>query len=484
MRSFITYVLGGELPLDSILANVGFGPGASLGVSGRATNAMRKLMANELTVSPRAATYLAAAVSRNLWLRRKFSPDLDGHSSGLPDFWFKAINQTASYVRYNKIAFVPKTAKVLRTIAIEPSGNSLLQKGADLVMRQRLLRVGIDLSCQKRNQEFARLGSLSTGQIATIDLSSASDSVATEVVRSLFPDAWFAFLNAIRSETYVLNGEHHKYHKFSSMGNGTTFPIETLIFVAACHAVGCGVPGKDFTVYGDDIAIPVGKSRELLRLLRILGFRTNLDKTFVTGPFRESCGEDWFGGVSVRPFVFDYALDSVENIFKFLNQTRDRTLWVDFFEPVRDFVLRLLPVKLRFYRPFKGNVESAITSVGDEHLSCSYVKYLGMGTYSWTELTSKIREDSRYVQSKDSSSLKEPDHFVFWYGVHTLTSGINTITTRRLSRRKGTLFRDPWFSLRNCSITSVTKQSGSGADSNSLPRPVLSLDGRANSIFD
>lgn len=468
MEGFISYVIGDEPNLYEVFSKVGFGPGASLGVHGDATNAMRKLSVKGLTVTPRAMTYLASAISQNLWLRRKFSPDPDGFVNGIPGFWVNTLKSEAEFVRYNKLALVPKTAKTLRTIAVEPLGNSLLQKGADLVLRSRLKRVGIDLSRQEINQEFARIGSLELPErgFATIDLSSASDHVATEVVRKLFPPAWFEFLNSIRSESYEIDGERRPYHKFCSMGNGTCFPVETLIFVAACHAVGCGNPGKDFTVYGDDIIVPSAKARDLIKLLRILGHTTNKEKTFIEGPFRESCGEDWFGGISVRPFVFDYALDSVQNVFKFLNQTKSRTLWVDFFQPVRQYVVRLIPENLRFFRPFKGEVETGIDGEPDEVLISKYCTYR-CGTWYWTQLRITPKEDVYW--SKTDHGFSEPPDFVKWYGVHTLTSGTGASVSLR-KRKSIPPYGDVWFTLRNRVTTSVVREHSAGATSNWLPR--------------
>lgn len=466
MRSFIAYAIGETPELDRVFEKVGFGPGASLGVHGKSTNAMRKLVAEELTISPRAVTYYAAAVHANLWLRRKYSRDPDGHTDGRLS-WTKSVIEQAKFVRYNKITFVPKTAKVLRTIAVEPLGNSILQKGIELELKARLLRIGIDLRSQALNQEMAREGSIGIPrELSTIDLSAASDSVSFELVRKLFPPDWFDLLRSVRSDEYVRDGETKPYAKFSSMGNGTTFPIETLIFTAACVACGCGNPGRDFAVYGDDIVVPSVNSADVITLLRWCGFRTNPDKTFVSGPFRESCGEDWFGGVSVRPFVFDYALDSVENVFKFLNQTRSRPLWVDFFAPVRDFVLRLLPVRLHLYRPFKGAVDGGIDAGFDEYTRSEHCTYLGHGVWKWREIKHTPREDVRYIESQ-TGMYEEPADHVFWYGVHTLTSGINSLDYppgKRPRRRKSA-----WFTLRRVVKTTMTWESHGGAESNWLP---------------
>jgi len=470
MRGFIANLLGEEPDLHKIYSMVGFGPGASLKVSGTATNAMRKLMCERgLTVTPRAFTHLASAISHNLWLRRKFSTDPDGHTDGTPDYWVKALMPECEFVRYNKITFVPKTAKVLRTIAVEPLGNSMLQKGAGDFISLRLKRIGIDLSSQTKNQEFARLGSLEdpTRQISTIDLSSASDSVAYAVVKKLFPGAWFELLNSLRSEYYVIDGqEMRRYAKFSSMGNGTTFPIETLIFTAACCAAGAGCPGKDFTVYGDDIAVPTHCVPVLLKLLRVMGFRTNLDKTFIQGPFRESCGEDWFGGTSVRPFVLDYTFEKVSDVYKFLNQTRQRPHWEPFFKPARDFVLRLLPSDLRFFRPFPGPVDSAIETELDEFMTSAHARFSNEHGWSWVELTSSSVEDTYFFPG--DHGLKEPPDYVKWYGVHTLTSGRSASDERSEKSHPGF---PVWFTLRRTVRTRVTREGGWGATSNWLPLP-------------
>lgn len=89
-----------------------------------------------------------------------------------------------------------------------------------------------------------------------------------------------------------------KYHKFSSMGNGCTFALETLIFASLLHAVG----SKIGLVYGDDITIETELAPALFRLLKFLGFVPNEEKSYTSGPFRESCGKDFFEGHDVTPF--------------------------------------------------------------------------------------------------------------------------------------------------------------------------------------
>jgi hypothetical protein len=171
------------------------------------------------------------------------------------------------------------------------------------------------------------------------------------------------------------------------MGNGFCFPLETLLFTVACVAVGAGKPGIDFTVYGDDIIVRKQYFEPLLQLLRYMGFTANTDKTFSMGPFRESCGADWFGGVDVRPFTLDYALDSVENVYKFLNLTRRNALTSAFFEDLRPYILGLIPQSLHFYRPFIGDANTGIDSVGSEFMTSTNCRFLRrIRSWSWREL--------------------------------------------------------------------------------------------------
>jgi len=201
------------------------------------------------------------------------------------------------YSDINRVEAVPKNWKTHRLIACEPEGALPLQLAFDTFTKERLRLFGINLSDQIRNQELSRIGSLDDS-LATIDLSAASDTLAYNTVAWLLPEQWFKYLSSVRSRTYKGVFGIGKYHKFSSMGNGATFALETLIFASACFAVG----SKRFSVYGDDIIIESELAPKLMRFLRFLGFIPNPDKSYYEGPFRESCGTHWFRGVEVTPF--------------------------------------------------------------------------------------------------------------------------------------------------------------------------------------
>lgn len=358
-RRYIEYVIGFEPDVDSCMDLCDFSAGASIGVHGAATHIGRKLSVRDFTVGPACVPYVARAVMRHHQLACAFRNDdfVTVSSAGnLPTYL------RVAYTSYNKIGFVPKTAKTHRSIAVEPLGNGLVQKGIDQYLRLRLKRVGIDLSDQSRNQRMARQGSLDDrlpeGYV-TLDLKAASDSIALEVVRTLLPEAWFSFLNCCRSPEYVLPcGAKKRYEKFVSMGNGFCFPLETLIFASVLSQH--GKAGVDWSVYGDDIIVRKNVGEIVVGQLEELGFTLNQDKSFLKGPFRESCGADWFEGEDVRPFVWDFRLRTVSDCYKFLNLTRRSRLTTGYLNEAREELLKIMPDEVKLIRPFKGNPDTAI----------------------------------------------------------------------------------------------------------------------------
>jgi hypothetical protein len=223
----------------------------------------------------------------------------------------------------NKVVAVPKDAKEDRIIAAEPGLNLWFQLGIGEFLKSCLKKGGVDLRYQSKNQEMARIGSLD-GSLATIDLSSASDSIATELVRAIFPHDWFCLMDACRSHYGNLPTGLAKWNKFSSMGNGFTFPLETLIFFAASSA--CieylGLKSRAY-VYGDDVVIPT-ECVELFSLLcEFYGFRINPKKSHVVASgFRESCGAHWYRGCDIKPVYLKGKLTTVPTLYRFGNAVR------------------------------------------------------------------------------------------------------------------------------------------------------------------
>lgn len=222
--------------------------------------------------------------------------------------WRKAeLNRSKLFkvdvVEGSKLSLVPKTSKIARTICTEPSLNMFAQLGAGLLIEKVLLRYyGINLSTQPDlNRGLAKHGSVS-GDYATIDLSSASDTISIDLVKAIFPPKVFSTLDLIRSKCVELpGGEMVNLNMFSTMGNGFTFPLQTYIFALISEYV-MSVSGhySKVNVFGDDI-ICSSKNYDLMTsTLAQLGFIVNSGKSFNEGPFRESCGHDYHSGVNIR----------------------------------------------------------------------------------------------------------------------------------------------------------------------------------------
>lgn len=302
-RKHISRALGSFPGWSAVFDNANFGPGSS-------------------TRLPRSRGHHAYKWANCSHVTEPASSHLRSFLESIPGFAFALMGggQSHQVVVGNKLDWVPKNYKTDRTIAIEPDWNMFFQKGVGSLIRRKLKRVGIDLDSQEANQLCAFIGSVD-GSLATIDLSMASDCVAYRLAEFLIRPDWFEALDALRSPVgfYTEDGVDNcvVFEKLSSMGNGFTFEVETLIFWGIARAVSelCDSGDHRLLVYGDDIVVPTGISDEVCRILGQVGFATNADKTFSQGPFRESCGAHWFEGDDVTPFYVREPVDTIDRLF-------------------------------------------------------------------------------------------------------------------------------------------------------------------------
>lgn len=217
---------------------------------------------------------------------------------------------------------VPKKADIDRCACKEPDINMFLQKGVGSHIRRRLRHFGIDLNDQGINRSYAKEGSVS-GLLATLDLSSASDTITIQCVKTLLPTVWFEYLNDIRSKVVNIDGETFRMEMFSSMGNGFTFELESLIFYALMRTTAyfTNTPGV-ISVYGDDIIVPSECSDLCVFVLQRFGFSVNEDKSFTSGFFRESCGGHYAHGNDVTPFYLKRPPTRLTDVIRVCNQLR------------------------------------------------------------------------------------------------------------------------------------------------------------------
>lgn len=284
VRSEVRSILG---PLPRTLSPV-FGPGSTYHDKGE-----------KITI-PHKMTGRPARTAKPWWLEQHMLFDTA---------WGRAIlrrprlKSRCQLVQGNRFSTVPKDWSKDRGICIEPSLNVCYQLAVGRHLKEALANAGNDLEqLQSVHRNLARFASIE-GTLATIDLSNASDTVSYQLVKLLLPELWFDLLDDLRSPFTQLEGRWIKLEKFSSMGNGYTFELETVIFLALSRVVSRHIHGDSIlvSVYGDDIIVPTECYDTLLALLALLGLTPNRAKSFGTGPFRESCGGDYFMGVDVRP---------------------------------------------------------------------------------------------------------------------------------------------------------------------------------------
>nr|QDH88055.1 MAG: RNA-dependent RNA polymerase [Leviviridae sp.] len=221
-----------------------------------------------------------------------------------------------------RLCAVPKTIKTPRLIACEPVSLQWCQQAIrDFFysrVRSSVLSNFVDFRRQDKNGSLA-LEASHDQRHSTIDLSSASDRISCWHVERLFrrSPALLCALQASRSvwltqDICRYSPKYHYLRKYSTMGNATTFPVQSLFFLTlalACvfHTRGQAptiqrlkdLGDREVRVFGDDIIVPTDASGVLVRLLEALSLKVNASKTFMEGNFRESCGVDAFSGNDV-----------------------------------------------------------------------------------------------------------------------------------------------------------------------------------------
>lgn len=318
--------------LQYVLDNWRYGPGTSYGVPG--THAAEKISAVQ-TVTER-----AHALYKRLRQQSPYTACYDALRNG-----------NTLTVRGSSLFTVPKNEDAVRTCAKEPLGNMALQLGLGKFLENALAHIGLDITSQQpRNQALARVGSIE-GNLGTLDLSSASDLIGCDLVQLLFPPELYDLILTMRSEEIDVGAEAGgwvKLNMVSTMGNGFTFPLMTLILVSLVYASRANERGRrnyiDWShtaVYGDDIIVRTAEFEDVCSILSRAGFIVNVEKSFNSGGFRESCGGDYYEGYDVTPFYVQ-SLSRNPEVYVALNQVSEWCARHNIVLPCTLFYLRSL----------------------------------------------------------------------------------------------------------------------------------------------
>lgn len=315
-RQKILEILGFEPNMQEFARGCGWGPGATKTLKRSEASLDKKLIERRLSVTGRALPIARSYLTHSrAWIQARLGSHVtvDGPCSLLANEFL--ITESSRF------STVDKDGTARRTIDIQPTLNLFLQKGAGKMIRKRLKRFGVDLDDQSMNQRLASLA-YSLGY-ATLDLTEASSSVSTELVKLLLPQPWWWFLDRLRVQSILIRGEERKLEMFSGMGNGFTFELESLIFYALAFAVVRKERQDTSTpiaVYGDDIIVAQLHAERVKTVLTEVGFLINEDKSYVQGKFFESCGKHYFCDVDVTPPIQKDLLAGVVDILRCHNR--------------------------------------------------------------------------------------------------------------------------------------------------------------------
>lgn len=194
-----------------------------------------------------------------------------------------------TFVNGNRWSTVPKNNSKDRSICLEPLCNMLVQRAVGLGIRRCLKdNLGIDLDFLAdvhRNR-------ISDRNVATIDLSDCSDAISVRLIKYLLPKRVLTKVLACRSDM-TLGPDKNFYilNKVSSMGNGFTFDLMTLVLTALTRSF-----DPSATVFGDDIICHNQVAMAVVENLQVAGFVVNKNKTMINSDYRESCGAHFIDG--------------------------------------------------------------------------------------------------------------------------------------------------------------------------------------------
>lgn len=340
---------------------------------------------------------------------------------------------------------VPKQQDKCRMIAIETTLGMFFQQGLMSLMYERLALNGLDVtSLPERHKEWAMRGSIS-GLVATIDFSSASDCVSTEIVKWILPQDWCSAVLQTRSPFISINNVEMESPIVSTMGNATTFPVETLVFYCLAIASVMETSGTyngswktnpnrllsspeeraSVSVFGDDCLLPTRSAACFIAWCNAVGFEVNKEKSYFDekSKFRESCGGDYYCGRDVRGlYITSPSADRMSALAPWLNSlfNRIRTKYITYFGPLkwlynRD-ALRLIFDLLREHKllvrivPCYMPEDSGIHAIDVDRLLRHYNPRIAMLKSNTTSGIARFT----YHRFKYSINMETDDNIRYW----------------------------------------------------------------------
>lgn len=204
-----------------------------------------------------------------------------------------------------RLTTVPKNNKTDRVIQVGCMLNMITQ----LVIaknHRRHIRDYFDIDLN-HSHELHKL-MISDLDNATIDWSNASNSNWKPYIKWFMDsNSTWHYLNAAREGVVSYGDELTELNMLSPMGCGFTFEIMTLTLLIIAREL------DSFAhVYGDDVIIHRDCAHQFIEVVTSLGWYINEEKTFIDGPFRESCGAFYHADFG---YLTSFDIEYPENAF-------------------------------------------------------------------------------------------------------------------------------------------------------------------------
>lgn len=281
-------------------------------------------------VSPSALPYATAIIYNNLHLKAVVRKHFKAHAPSIYGvdgeamklrwsiLWSSKTGVSLGYYVFTKMvrslmtltdvsrmSTVSKNNRTDRPIDMVPFWNMVAQLSCMSDMRRQVYKTrGIDLS----NLADLHKTLIRHDHLATIDLKNASNSFWCSVIEQLWPKSMTRHLFNLRNAYTEADGVYHQYEMFGPMGCGLTFDVMTFTLHSLVQNFGFA------SVFGDDVICPVNSVGDVLHLIKQLGMQVNVDKTFASGNFRESCGG--YHDLSCNTDIVSYDIEFPLNLFE------------------------------------------------------------------------------------------------------------------------------------------------------------------------
>jgi hypothetical protein len=204
------------------------------------------------------------------------------------------ITPQKGIIPWARASAVPKNRKSARIVASECAAAMYAQLGVMKALDKRIKLLGRRVPL--RNADIHRMF-LRRHDVATLDLSDASDYVSMDLANAILPTDWATLCNACRSQVVVTpDGDCIRLATYAPMGNGFCFRILSLV----CAGILAVTTRHAWSDFGDDMICHRSDVPYVALGLEVCGLRLNTNKSCY-GQFVESCGTELFKGIDITP---------------------------------------------------------------------------------------------------------------------------------------------------------------------------------------